>query len=218
MQIGSRTGLDYDTNSNVVITGRRSRYVGVSQPATNILNRIISLHNQGRAFETELQGYFTENAGLGINPSLDNITGTGNQVLWLGNEVKCGVGMRSIDVFTILNHPRNVKEFRIIELKDEYIQPSITDQLFKYVNWTGQYITEAINANIQPIIVGQEIPEQADGRRKYKKTDSIGNPSQYWTELTDALHSFNARNLAKPILYYEYSINTNSIDFNQVTY
>ncbi len=213
-------GFTYNAASQqieIVPNGRR-QYAGVINPATPLIPQILQLADAGRAFEVNLQAYFTENAGLGVNQSLDAITGSANQMIWLGNEVKCGVGMRSIDVFSVLNLPRDIRQHKIIELKDEQVSPTIGRQLFKYVNWTGQYIDGAINANIQPIIVARGIPNTGNNRLKRKKLEVGGQPTSFWQEIRDAFNAFNVRNLAMPILYYEYSFQGGSIIFTQVTY
>ncbi len=213
-------GFTYNAASQqieIVPNGRR-QYAGTINPSTPLIPQILQLADAGRAFEVNLQAYFTENAGLGVNQSLDAITGSANQMIWLGNEVKCGVGMRSIDVFSVLNLPRDIRQHRIIELKDEQVSPTIGRQLFKYVNWTSQYIDGAINANIQPIIVAREIPNTGNNRLKRKKLEAGGQPTSFWQEIRDAFNAFNVRNLAMPILYYEYSFQSGSIIFTQVTY
>ena len=213
-------GFTYNAASQqieIVPNGRR-QYAGAINPATPLIPQILQLAAAGRAFEVNLQAYFTENAGLGVNQSLDAITGSANQMIWLGNEVKCGVGMRSIDVFSVLNLPRDIRQHKIIELKDEQVSPTIGRQLFKYVNWTGQYIDGAINANIQPVIVAREIPNTGNNRLKRKKLEASGQPTSFWQEIRDAFNAFNVRNLAMPILYYEYSFQSGSIIFTQVAY
>ena len=213
-------GFTYNAASQQIeiVPNGRKQYAGAINPATPLIPQILQLANAGRAFEVNLQAYFTENAGLGVNQSLDAITGSANQMIWLGNEVKCGVGMRSIDVFSVLNLPRDIRQHRIIELKDEQVSPTISRQLFKYVNWTNQYIDGAINANIQPIIVAREIPNTGNNRLKRKKLEASGQPTSFWQEIRDAFNAFNVRNLAMPILYYEYSFQSGSIIFTQVTY
>lgn len=132
-------GFTYNgiTGQIEILKNKRQKYTGIIAPLPAILPEIFRLDNLGRAFESYLQTYFTQNAG---SQQLAPITGNNNQIIWLGNEVKCGVGIRSIDIFTVLEHQRQVLEYRIIELKDEYVSPEITKQIFKYVNWTGQYI------------------------------------------------------------------------------
>jgi hypothetical protein len=213
-------GFTYNpaTQEITLVQNSRRLYGGPTNAAPPILTEIIRLSRAGRAFETYLQAYFTENAGLGVNNSLDAITGPANQIIWLGNEVKCGVGMRSIDVFSILNLPRDIRQHRIIELKDEQVSPSITRQLFKYVNWTSQHIQGAINANIQPIVVASEIPDTGNNRLKRKKFQPNGTSTPFWQEIRDAFNTFNARNLAMPILYYEYAFQASAINFTHVQY
>lgn len=220
LQYTNTDGFTYNAGNQQIeiVPNGRSQYTGSINPTTPILPQILQLANRGRAFEVHLQTYFTENAGLGVNPSLDTITGPANQIMWLGNEVKCGVGMRSIDVFSIINLPRDIRQHRVIELKDEQVSSSITRQLFKYVNWTGQYINGAINANIQPAIVAREIPNTGNNRMRRKKFDGNGQPTSFWQEIRGALNDFNARNLAMPVLYYEYSFQNRNILFNKVNY
>lgn len=181
LQYAGTDGFTYNPNTQQIeiISNGRSRYSGTVNPTAPLVPQILRLANANRAFEVNLQAYFTENAGLGINTSLDSIIGSGNQIIWLGNEVKCGVGMRSIDVFSIINLPRDVRQHRIIELKDEQVSPNITRQLFKYVNWTSQYINGAINANIQPIVVAREIPNNGNNRLKRKKYELNGQPTVF---------------------------------------
>jgi len=213
-------GFTYNTSSQQIeiVPNGKMQYAGAINPTTPPIPQILRLANANRAFEVNLQAYFTENAGLGVNQSLDVITGSDSQIVWLGNEVKCGVGMRSIDVFSILKLQRDIRQFRIIELKDEQVNPIITRQLFKYVNWTSQYINGAINANIQPIIVAREIPSTGSNRLKRKKFESNGDPTVFWQGIQNALRTFNDRNLAMPILYYEYNFQNNNIAFNGVSY
>lgn len=220
LQCGNSDGFTYNAASQEIeiVPNGRIQYEGPTNPTPDILFQILQLANSGRAFEIHLQAYFTENAGLNVNQTLDRITGTANQIIWLGNEVKCGVGMRSIDIFSIINLPRDIRQYRIIELKDEQISPTIIRQIFKYVNWTTQYINGAINANIQPIVVAREIPNSGNNRLKRKKFELNGNPTTFWQEIRDAFNEFNVRNLAMPILYYEYNFLRNNIAFTQVNY
>jgi len=213
-------GFTYNatTQQIEIVPNGRNHYAGVINPTAPLLPPIMRLINTNRAFEVNLQAYCTENAGLGVNPTLDAITGPANQIIWLGNEVKCGVGMRSIDVFSIVNLPRDIRQYRIIELKDEQVSPYITRQLFKYVNWTSQYISGAINANIQPVVVAREIPNTGNNRLKRKKLDLNGKSTVFWQGIRDAFNEFNARNLAMPILYYEYRFDNGNIVFNNIDY
>jgi hypothetical protein len=220
VQYGPTDGFTYSLSSQKIqiVPAGRKQYNGQLTSAPPIITKIFSLAQAGKAFEIYLQAYFTENAGLGINLSLDQITGQANKIIWLGNEVKCGVGMRSIDIFCTLNLKGNINQHRIIELKDEQVNPNIIHQIFKYVNWTQQYIHGATNTNIQPIIVALEIPNLGSNRLKRKKFDTKGQTTIFWQNIRNAFNSFNARNLAMPILYNEYSVQNQTITFNPVQY
>jgi len=86
------------------------------------------------------------------------------------------------------------------------------------VNWTSQYINGAINANIQPIVVAREIPNNGNNRLKRKKYELNGQPTVFWQEIRNSFNDFNARNLAMPILYYEYNFQNTNIVFTGVVY
>ena len=112
-----------------------------------------------RDYETYLQAYFTENAG---NPQFDgsvfaDICGNSTEMLWLGNEFYCGVGMQKIDVFTMTNHKN--KQFRLIELKTKE-DTGVYLQLERYVKWAREYISETNKENLIPIVVIPHIPNQ----------------------------------------------------------
>lgn len=190
-----------------VRNGERILYSGNRNPPPDILQQLIILFNNKKSFETHLQAYFTEN--IGIDPHLDQICGDKNKIIWIGNEVACGVGMQKIDVFTITKDERNNKEFRIIEIKDETIKPDIVRQIFRYVNWVSQYIKGANNSNIQPIVVALKI------NRKFKND---GTPTKRWQRISNAFTDFNDKNIAKDIKYFEYEFQNNTIIFSQVYY
>lgn len=146
-------GFDWDkTGRKIITTPNRQKYPGQRTFSYNVLAEICKLKGQGRAYEVYLQLYFTEN--IGINPNLNPIVG--NNPIWFGNEIACGVGMQKIDILTICQNGER-REYRIIELKDEPVQPDIVDQIEYYVNWasqnSGRHLDGAFNWNIQPIIV-----------------------------------------------------------------
>jgi len=136
--------------------------------------RIVSIEQiiyQHKKAETYLQAYFTENAGV---PKFDNtvfaqICGNSDEMVWLGNEIFCGVGMQKIDIFTITNDSPN-KMLRIIELK-AMIDIRICKQLERYVNWCLDYLSNEGNGarpeNLYPTIVipkASRRSEEADVR------------------------------------------------------
>lgn len=165
-----------------------------------MLEHICKLQRVGRAYEVYLQLYFTEN--IERNQDLNPIVG--NNPIWFGNEVACGVGMQKIDILTI-NYSGGRKEYRIIELKDEPVQPEIVDQIEYYVNWasqkSGRHLEDAFETNIQPVVVAPPCNHNS------------------WHSVVNAFKNYNRKGISLPILYFEYRVGYGkSISFEKVEY
>lgn len=141
---------------------------------------------RNKSYENYLQLYFTEN--IGINTNLNPIVG--NNIIWFGNEVACGVGMQKIDILTICQMDEKV-EYRIVELKDEPVGSEVVEQIKYYVNWAsqdndeGRHLDGAFSWNIQPIVVAPP-----------------HNPRN-WQSVIDAFRDYNQKQISLPILYFE---------------
>lgn len=198
--------LTWDTNTKeikVLSGSRRSfQYNGSRSQCMDILGEIITRARSRRAYEDCLQVYFTEN--IGIDHKLESICGNSKEIIWIGNEVYCGVGMQKIDIFTIISDGRENKEHRVIELKDEAVTADVVEQLRRYVNWTHSYIKGAINSNIQPIVVA---PPPISVRGRVKVADGCR-----------AFHAFNNEHIAKEIEYFEFEFDSNTLIFNKISY
>ena len=202
-------GFDWDiVNRRIITTKSRTKYPYSRKFNFNILSYLCKLGEQGRAYEDYLELYFTRN--IGIKNKLDTIVG--NNLIWFGNQVACGVGMQKIDILTICKN-REKRKYRIIELKDETVQPNIVEQMKYYINWAsqkeGRHLDDAFNWNIQPIVVAPKIS---------KKLLANGAPSNKWNSIIKAFKSFNKRKLAKPILYFEFELENRNINFINVRY
>ena len=91
-------GFDWDlTNRRIFSTSLRTQYQFPRTTDYNVIGAIQRLQLRRRAYEVELQLYFTEN--IEIDRHLDSIVG--NNLVWFGNEVACGVGMQKIDILTL---------------------------------------------------------------------------------------------------------------------
>jgi len=193
-------GFDWDSaNRKIITTQNRLNYPYPRNYNLNVIAKIGQLQMSGKAYESYLQLYFMEN--LGFDPSLNPIVG--DNVVWFGNEVACGMGMQKIDILTICQS-MDRKEYRIIELKDEPVQPEVVDQIEYYVNWasqnSGRHLDGAFNWNIQPVIV-------APLKRRNKQS------------VFKAFKKFNNNNISLPILYFEFSVeNGKSISFQKIDY
>lgn len=162
--------------------------------------KIVSIEQilyQHRKTETYLQAYFTENAGV---PKFDNtvfaqICGKSDEMVWLGNEIFCGVGMQKIDIFTITNDSPT-KMLRIIELKT-VIDLKICKQLERYVNWCLDYLSTEGNGatpeNLYPMIV---IPRPST-RNEETDVEELAE---------ELLPKFNRefKGKCQPVRYFEY--------------
>lgn len=79
----------------------------------------------------------------------------GDQLLWLGNEVRCGVGNRAIDLLLEVSAgPAGSKRLIIIELKDDITRAKWDSQIYKYVEWAiDHYLVGCPFESIEPILV-----------------------------------------------------------------
>ena len=197
----SRVGFDWDmTNRKIITTPQRQAYPYSRNFNFDILRTICNLQRKRRAYEVHLQLYFTEN--IGINPNLDCIVG--NNLVWFGNEVACGVGMQKIDILTICQDGEK-REYRLIELKDEPVHPEVVDQIEYYINWAsqnnGRHLDGAFDWNLQPIIVAPP------------------HSPRNWQSVINAFRHYEQRKISLPILYFEFNIQCGqSISFQRVEY
>lgn len=181
-------GFNWDiTDRRIITTQNRQNYPYLRTFNFNVLASICELQRQKRAYEVHLQLYFTEN--IGINSNLNPIIG--NNLIWFGNEVACGVGMQKIDILTICQNGER-KEYRLIELKDEPVQPGVVEQIEYYVNWasqnSGRHLDGAFDWNIQPVIVAPS-----------------HNPRS-WQSVVNAFRNYNQKRISLPILYFEFKV------------
>lgn len=194
-------GFDWDINNRrIITTPNRQNYPYSRVFNFNVLELICGLQRRRRAYEVHLQLYFTEN--IGINPNLNPIGG--NNVIWFGNEVACGVGMQKIDILTICQN-NDRKEYRLIELKDEPVQPEVIGQIEYYVNWasqnSGRHLDGAFDWNIQPVIVAP--PHNTNN----------------WQSVINAFRNYNQKRISLPILYFEFKVDCGrAIIFEQQDY
>lgn len=217
----SDKGYTFDKEKREIIIGDKKEYSGEVKEI-KVFPELKKKYNENKAFEVELQTLFTENSGSGF---LKEITGNKEEIIWLGNEVACGVGMQKIDVFTILNK-NGKREFKIIELKDEQINPKektndetrIIYQLKRYVNWVEQYVNGAIKDNMQPIIVAKKIPNTSSNKVKRKKFNNQNKLTPFFKEIKQELHKFNSYKLSLPVKYFEYEIIGDKINFEEIIY
>lgn len=153
--------LEYrDEEIRVGVGKTRFAYSG-SAAGIDVLPRLRSKFEEGKAFEAHLQAYMVASILKGINSSLD-LTLFGNHNLeWIGNEVSCGVGMQRIDILT---HTKVSDEIVIspIELKAVSAQGKNLKQIQRYVDWLKLYYLPTMPGKIRPVLVTKEFTEGDD--------------------------------------------------------
>lgn len=166
----------------------------------NILPRLIAKYNAGKAYETHLQMYITQNLGLGINKTLDNSLEIENKnIEWLGNEVSCGVGMQRIDIMFSIQESQTKRILCPIELKAVSAYEDNTRQLTRYIDWIEQYYLPNRISIIQPVLI-------------CKKRNLLSDA------LKSNFNNFNKRIGILPLKYIEYEIQNNNLVFKTVEY
>lgn len=194
-------GFDFDfENQRILTNSNRINYELPRNFEYRTLDVIRKLFRKQRAYENHLQLYFVEN--IGTDSNLKEIVG--ENIIWFGNEIACGVGMQKIDIL-VINQINDKKFFRIIELKDEPVKPDIVEQIKYYVNWgsqdNGKHLEGAFSWNIQPIIVAPE------------------HNKRRWNSLREAFLYYNDLKISLPILYFEFVFDENSsLIFHKVNY
>jgi hypothetical protein len=211
LEVTARESLTYNEQTlQIEKHNEVFKYEGSISDAEDVIAEMIRLDSQGRAFEDYLEVFFTRN--IGRNTALNPIAGYVSQIIWIGNQVFCGVGMQKIDVFTITSDEKDNKEFNLIELKYKSAYPDVVEQLERYVLWICSYIPGVISSNIQPVLVTKKVT-----RPFYKN----GRPlkAQLQRENTkDALNNFNRTGMAKPTKWFEFNFVNNNINFEEVVY
>ena len=197
----SNRGFDWDVNQRkIILTSNRQSYVYQRNFNFNTIEKIFNSKQTNRAYEIYIQLYFVEN--IGINTEIGPIVG--NNIIWFGNEVACGVGMQKIDLLTICKRGER-NEFRMIEFKDEPIAAEIIDQIEYYVNWgsqdQGRHLDGAYSWNIRPVIVAPP------------------HKTANWQSIINAFKNYNDKHISLPLDYFEFHLfSANQIRFEKVNY
>lgn len=201
----SLSGLKFTFNSvtkEIATSSHTNSYTGIKTTNINILPRLINKLNSGRAFESHLQAYITQNIGKSANTSLDNsVIPLNNIIEWIGNEVSCGVGMQRIDVCLSVIH-NTQKTIIPIELKAVEASKDNLRQIQRYVDWLEQYYLPNLPSDIQPMLITK------------KGTTFLSSSSSIWSDFL-AFDTANST-LCKPLLVIEYELVNSNLVFNKV--
>ena len=141
--------------------------------------------------ESHLQAFLTKNYGNFDNS--ETIFGPTESLVWVGNEVACGVGMQKIDLFAI-NGDGQQRKFKVIELKIDPPTATTVFQLERYIEWTRRFVFGATERNIEPILLCRNL-----------------NQTPLPQDVKESFHSFNQAHLALPLKYVECTRTSNDI-------
>ncbi|MBA7545417.1 hypothetical protein ES705_37785 [subsurface metagenome] len=182
-----------------------------------MLPRLIQKDDNGDVYESHLQAYIVSILGKGINNILDEILLENNKnLVWLGNEVACGVGMRKMDILYTMTQDDQYFHYPV-ELKSDYPSTDNVWQLQRYIDWLRQYYITNIPGNIIPILITYKIPNNKISRSKVYKYESDGNMSAFYSSIINLFNDFNRKNNMR-IKYVEYDVSKGGISFNEVGY
>lgn len=177
----------YDGHRQVVSDDLPEKYSGNTDIKFSIIPRLIYKKRTGRAYESHLQMFITQN--IGRYESLDNALGVkGKNIEWIGNEVSCGVGMQRIDI--MLSHiiDDTEKEVVPIELKAVPASKNNVRQLARYIDWIEQYYIPNRPSSIRPVLICPASELDRETAEAFKKFNDESNgrylPLEY-IEVTD---------------------------------
>ena len=212
--IQPKDGFSFTYNKErqqIELTPHKFDYQGQIYNLDNVLQKMTLDDKKGKSIKEErLQVYFTQNIG---KEKLEPICGKRDEIIWIGNEVACGVGMQRIDLMTVTKQNEKTRNFNLIELKINVANPDIIPQLERYLNWTTHYIKDATKENIQLVIVTRKVK-----KAYHRKTGKPLKEMQIRNETSDKLIAFNKKEQTKDIKWFEFYFEDDEIKFEQVLY
>ena len=151
--------FSFDSNLAEIVSAKQEKAYEGEQKTISIRDRMIVKHNKGLAFEAHLQAFILQNYDKNETLKallLDNL----EKLVWIGNEVSCGVGMQRIDIMT-LQEDESTVYIGVNELKCIEPYPYIIEtQLPRYVIWIQNYIVPLYPnkiVKIRPIVLAKKI-------------------------------------------------------------
>ena len=189
----------YENRKLVSYNNSSKRYSGNTNLKFDILPRLCHKKQCGKAYESHLQMFITQN--IGKHTSLDKALNVESEKLeWLGNEVSCGVGMQRIDIMFSQKTSDIDREVVPIELKAVPASEDNIRQISRYIDWIEQYYVPNKPSTIRPVLICPE--------------------SQLNTRTMDAFKKFNADSNGRylPLEYIEFRDNNGNLEFTKTLY
>lgn len=146
--------FDYDKKENrIIATNETFKYTG-EKKTINIRDRLIDKKRKypNNAYESHLQAYILQNIF-----NINCLRSSDDPINWIGNEIPCGVGMQSMDIYFTQENDNEVN-IMLFELKDKQPGRGIERQLAKYIDWLKDYIVPTYNKKviIHPTIIAHK--------------------------------------------------------------
>jgi len=136
------------------------------------------------------------------------------ELVWLGNQVSCGVGMQSDRYFILSQRGRAVFHCPV-ELKSTFASEDNIRQLRRYMDWMNQYFVPNLPGDLCPILISRKMPDKQIGRKKEFKSNAKGK-SEYFTKLIEKINEFN-RDYKCSVKFIEYFIDAkDNIVFEEI--
>lgn len=147
----SSIGFDHSTLS-LTHAPIRSPYAGTTNRFDPIDAWLIHLiNNTTRKYEIQLQAYLMQE--IKRNQALTALLFPGVEITWIGNEIKCGAGLQSIDILLFSKNRLNTF-MHLVELKvREAADKEAAAQLNRYIKWLKAHIPGVSTHQIIPTIV-----------------------------------------------------------------
>ena len=138
------------------------------------------------------------------------------ELVWLGNQVSCGVGMQRIDILFSLKEGEQYFHCPL-ELKSTFASEDNIRQLRRYMDWMNQYFVPNLPGDLCPVLIARKIPDNQVGRKKEFKF-SAQIKSKYFSELIEKINQFN-KDYGCKVKFIEYFIDRHEdIIFDEVEY
>ena len=184
-------------------------YDGVTSETEDVLGQMLCLDEAEYAYEVQLQAFLMQN--IGRLSDLQELAGGAGRLVWIANEVSCGVGMQKIDVFTITEDAAGGRLHSLIELKCVPVSPGIASQLERYTLWARSFIRGVTASNVQPVVVSRKV-KRRNPWQKPRKAERDRDSA------IEELGTLNRRNLALRPRLFEFDFRDDRIVFEESMY
>ena len=147
--------LNFDPKARAIVAekGAHPKYTGEQTPF-NVLPRMLAVANRWK-IEIFLQAMIIAQIG-GANDPLTQILLGEDRLSWIGNEVKCGLGMQSMDIMLACKGQQ--QRLLLLELKSDQPVADNILQMRRYVDWAGDYYLPNSPAIIEPVVIARKTP------------------------------------------------------------